>query len=134
MLQRRRLRNPGVALPPVRRRRALRHARMRVSALRSGGKAVGILSRRRGRGPSPAASCAVVGLGPASVGSGLGGVLGLGAAAAVRAPAAAEDAEEQCAAHAGSDADDQGQVLVDPGLDFCADVAVAAALWCVSAC
>lgn len=51
------------------------------------------------------------------------------AAAAVGAPAAAEDAQEEEAADAGGEADDEGQVAVDPGGDFAADgAAVALAL------
>lgn len=42
-------------------------------------------------------------------------------AAAVRAPAAVEDAEEEEAAEAGGKADDEGEVAVDPGCDFFAD-------------
>ena len=56
-------------------------------------------------------------------------ILGLAPSAAVAAPATAQDAEDECAAEARSQADDESQVLFDPGFDFGADVAVAAALW-----
>lgn len=52
-------------------------------------------------------------------------------AAAVGAEAAAEDAEEDGAADTGGEADDEGQVAVDPGFDFFADGTVGTlALWC----
>jgi len=52
-------------------------------------------------------------------------------AAAVGAEAAAENAEEDGAADTGREADDEGQVTVDPGFDFLADGAVGTlALWC----
>lgn len=70
----------------------------------------------------------MVRLGPTWVCGGLSRVLGLGTASAVRAPAAAENAEDQGAAETGGETDDEGEVVVDPGSDFGADVAIAAAL------
>ena len=77
----------------------------------------------RGRRPAPTS---VVNGGHGTVG---GDVLRLCATAPVRAPAAAQDAEDEGAAEACGEADDEGEVLFDPGFDFGADVAVAAALW-----
>lgn len=132
MLQRRRLRYPPVTLPPIRRRR-LTHLR-RISTLLPvrPSRRDTTRRRRRRRASSPAAS--LVRWGTASVRRRLRGILGLGPAAAVRAPAAAQDAQQQGAAEAGSQPDDEPKVVVDPGFDFRADVAVASALgesvWC----
>lgn len=117
MLQRRRLGNSGVALPAIRRERrrvALAHPRGRIALL-------AVWSHGRGRGASASATAAIVRLGE---GSGAGGVLGPAATPAVRAPAAAENAEDEEAAYTGDEADEERQVVVDPG----ADVDVAAAL------
>lgn len=53
-------------------------------------------------------------------------VFSLLAAAAVRGPAAAKDEEEDEAADAGGEADNEGEVAVDPGFNFFADGAVLA--------
>jgi len=128
ILQRRRHRHARAALPLLLRvllrvpvsRVPLRHGRLPVALLRR--KALlrrGRVPRRR---PAPAS---VVDGGHGAVG---GDVLGARAAAAVRAPAAAQDAEDERAAETGRQTDDEGEVLVDPGFDFVADGAVAAAL------
>ena len=122
ILQRRRHRHARAALPLLLRvllrvpvsRVPLRHGRLPVALLRRGR-----VPRRR---PAPAS---VVDGGHGAVG---GDVLGARAAAAVRAPAAAQDAEDERAAETGRQTDDEGEVLVDPGFDFVADGAVAAAL------
>lgn len=57
-----------------------------------------------------------------------GCVLGPRAPAAEGAPAAAQDAEDEETADTDGHADDDGEVVVDPGADFVADIAVAAAL------
>lgn len=49
------------------------------------------------------------------------GVLAELATAAVGAPAAEDDAEEEEAAETGCEADDEGEVAVDPGCDFFSD-------------
>jgi len=64
----------------------------------------------------------------ACVAGGGGCVLGPRTPAAVGAPAAAQDAEDEQTAETGGQADDEGEVFVDPGADFVANVAVAAAL------
>lgn len=91
MLQRRRLRYPPVTLPPIRRRR-LAHLRLRIPTLLPvrPSRRDTTRRRRRRRASSPAAS--LVRWGTASISRRLGGILGLGPAAAVRAPAAAQDA------------------------------------------
>lgn len=53
-----------------------------------------------------------------------GGVFAQFGAAAVRAPAAAYDAEEEEAAETGGEPDDEREVAVDPGLNFTAHGAV----------
>jgi hypothetical protein len=58
-------------------------------------------------------------------------VLLLLGAPAVRGPAAAEDEEDDEAAEAGGEADDEGEVAVDPGFDFFADGAVGTLALCV---
>lgn len=125
MLQRGRWRYPRAALPLVARRGlvwSLMHAWGNEAALlgaHAGEAAVGAHGRGRGAAAAVAACCG---------GGGGGGVFCARAAAAVRAPAAAQDAEDEQAAQAGGEADDEGEVVVDPGADFVAYVAVAAAL------
>ena len=122
ILQRRRHRHARAPLPLLLlllrvARISLRHIRLPIALLRRRGRIPSLLRR-----PTPAP---IVDSRHGTVG---GDVLGPRASAAVRAPAAAQDAEDERAAEAGCETDDEGEVLVDPGFDFVADGAVAAAL------
>lgn len=123
MLQRRRHRHAAIPMPPLLALPAIRR-RLVLVVLR-----VMVLAHALRRVPGALGTHASEAAVRWRTSRGRSGVLGARAAAAVRAPAAAEDAENEGAAETGGKADDEGQVLVDPGFDFVTDIAIAAALW-----